>query len=117
MGPLVPILASGAPGGFVSSAASSGMQWLAQRFASHKQAVQEEAQRNAQAFLDELASRVKVLEDALGADPSIKPSRTPAPVCSCKKPFWRRSSQPSSRSISCLANSSRGDSCLDPKNA
>lgn len=69
MGPLVPILASGAAGGFVSSAASSGTQWLAQRFGSHKQAVQEEAQRNAQAFLDELATRVKALEDAWGADP------------------------------------------------
>lgn len=32
MGPLVPILASGAAGGFVSSAASSGTQWLAQFF-------------------------------------------------------------------------------------
>lgn len=52
----------GAAGKFVEKAWDSGEKWLASYFANHREKAQEAARTNAAEFLNELATRIKMLE-------------------------------------------------------
>ena len=60
---VVTALVSGAAGGFVKETIASGSQWLRDRFAHHSEKAQKRARDNASDFLNELAPRIKKLEE------------------------------------------------------
>jgi hypothetical protein len=60
---VVTALVSGAAAGFVKETMTTGSQWLRDRFAHHKDEAQKKAGENASDFLNELAPRIKNLEE------------------------------------------------------
>ncbi len=60
---IITTVVSGAAGGLVNQTITSGSQWLRDRFAHHKEEAQKKAGENASDFLNELAPRIKKLEE------------------------------------------------------
>jgi len=61
----------GTAGKFTEKAWDCGERWLSERFGSHAAKAQENARNNAASFIEELAKKIKVLEDKSQINPEV----------------------------------------------